>query len=70
MNASVALGDEDPDRHVRLPLGEIAKAEPAVAGNLTAEEIDRALNPAQYLGSAESMIGAAIMGAQREMEKS
>lgn len=54
----------------QLPLGEIAKAEPAIAGNLTAEEIDRALNPAQYLGSAESMIGAAIMGAEREMEKS
>lgn len=54
----------------RLPLGEIAKAEPAIAGNLTAEEIDRALNPAQYLGSAESMIEAAIGDAQREMEKS
>jgi 3-carboxy-cis,cis-muconate cycloisomerase len=52
----------------RQPLREIAKAEPAIAGNITAEEIDRALDPGRYLGSSEFMVGAALQDAQREME--
>jgi 3-carboxy-cis,cis-muconate cycloisomerase len=52
----------------RRPLAEIAKAEPAVAGHLTPAEIDRALDPAHYLGSADGMIDAVVAEAQREME--
>ena len=52
----------------KRPLGEVAKAEPAIAGNLSAEEIDRALDPGRYLGSAEAMIDAALADARREME--
>lgn len=51
------------------PLAEVAKAEPAIAGNFSAEEIDRALDPRNYLGSAEAMIDAALAAAQAEMEK-
>jgi 3-carboxy-cis,cis-muconate cycloisomerase len=51
------------------PLAEVAKSEPAIAGNLTAEEIDRALDPRNYLGSAEAMIDAALAAARNEMEK-
>jgi 3-carboxy-cis,cis-muconate cycloisomerase len=47
-------------------LAEIAKAEPAIAGNISPEEIDRALDPARYLGSAETMIEAALADARRE----
>ena len=53
----------------RRPLAEIALAEPAIAGNLSAEEIVRVLNPANYLGSANAMIDAAIVEARREMER-
>ena len=49
-------------------LAEVAKAEPAIAGNISAEEIDRALNPQNYLGSADAMIDAALEAARREME--
>jgi len=49
-------------------LAEVAKAEPAVAGNISAEEIDRALNPANYLGIADLMIDAALEAARRELE--
>ncbi len=49
------------------PLAEVAKAEPAIAGNISADEIDRALNPKNYLGSAEEMIDAALAAARREM---
>lgn len=42
------------------PLAAVAKAEPAIAGNLSAEEIDRALDPARYLGMAEAMIDATL----------
>ena len=51
------------------PLAEVAKAEPAIAGNISAEEIDRALNPKNYLGSADAMIDAALEAARREMEE-
>ncbi len=50
------------------PLAEVAKAEPAIAGNISAEEIDRALNPKNYLGSADTMIDAALEAARRELE--
>jgi 3-carboxy-cis,cis-muconate cycloisomerase len=50
------------------PLAEIAKAEPAIAGHLSAADIDRALDPSRYLGSAEAMIDAALADARREME--
>jgi 3-carboxy-cis,cis-muconate cycloisomerase len=53
---------------VNRPLAEIAKGEPAIAGQLTAEEIDRALDPARYLGTADEMIAAAIKAARTEME--
>jgi 3-carboxy-cis,cis-muconate cycloisomerase len=52
----------------KRPLGEVAKAEPAIAGNLSAEEIDRALDPGRYLGSAEAMIEAALADARRALE--
>ncbi len=51
------------------PLAEVAKAEPAIAGNISGEEIDRALDPKSYLGSAEQMIDAALSAARRELEK-
>lgn len=50
------------------PLPEVVKAEPAIAGNLSAEEVDRALDPRHYLGSADTMIDAAIGAARRELE--
>jgi 3-carboxy-cis,cis-muconate cycloisomerase len=50
------------------PLAEVAKGEPAIAGNLTVEEIDRALDPQSYLGSADAMIDAALTAAKTEME--
>ncbi len=50
------------------PLAEVAKAEPAIAGNISGEEIDRALNPKSYLGSAEQMVDAALDAARRELE--
>jgi 3-carboxy-cis,cis-muconate cycloisomerase len=50
------------------PLAEVVKAEPAIAGNLSGEEIDRALDPLSYLGSAETMIEAALAAAKSEME--
>ncbi len=52
------------------PLGEVAKAEPAIAGNIDAEDIDRALDPRHYLGSTEVMIDAALEAARQETEKS
>ena len=52
----------------RRPLAEVAKAEPAIAGNISAEEIDRALNPRHYLGSADQMIDAAVSAARSELE--
>jgi 3-carboxy-cis,cis-muconate cycloisomerase len=52
----------------RRPLAEIARAEPAIAGHLTAAEIDRALDPAHYLGSTNGMIDAVMAEARREME--
>jgi len=52
----------------RRPLSEVVKAEPAIAGNLTAEVIDRALDPRHYLGSADKMIDAALETARRELE--
>ncbi len=51
------------------PLAEVAKGEPAIAGNIRVEEIDRALDPMRYLGSAEQMIDAALAEARRVMEK-
>jgi 3-carboxy-cis,cis-muconate cycloisomerase len=51
------------------PLAEVAKAELAIAGNISGEEIDRALDPKSYLGSAEQMIDAALSAARRELEK-
>ena len=50
------------------PLAEVAKTEPAIAGHLSAAEIDRALDPSRYLGSAGAMIDAALAEARREME--
>jgi 3-carboxy-cis,cis-muconate cycloisomerase len=52
----------------RRPLAEVAKAEPAIAGHLDAAEIDRALDPAHYLGSADIMIDAVLAEARRETE--
>lgn len=52
------------------PLAEVAKAEPAIAGNIGAEEIDRALDPRHYLGSTEAMIDAALEAARQVTEKS
>jgi 3-carboxy-cis,cis-muconate cycloisomerase len=52
----------------RRPLAEVAKAEPAIAGNISAEDIDRALNPRHYLGGADQMIDAALAAARRELE--
>ncbi len=52
----------------RRPLSEVAKAEPAIAGKIDAETIDRALDPMNYLGSADPMIDAALLAARREME--
>ncbi len=49
-------------------LVEVAKAEPAIAGNLSAQEIDRALDPRNYLGSVDTMIDAALAEAKSEME--
>ena len=46
-------------------LAEVAKAEPAIAGNVSAEEIDRALDPRNYLGTADVMIDAALQGGAR-----
>lgn len=54
----------------RRQLAEVAKAEPAIAGNISAEEIDRALDPRHYLGSADAMIDAALQAAHRELESS
>jgi len=51
-------------------LAEVAKAEPAIAGNISAEEIDRALDPRNYLGSADHMIDAALEAARHAMGKS
>ena len=51
------------------PLAEVAKSEPAIAGNLSAQEIDHALNPRNYLGSAEAMIDAALAAAQNAVER-
>lgn len=51
------------------PLAEVAKAEPAIAGNISAQEIDSALDPRNYLGSAEAMIDAALAAANKEMEE-
>lgn len=51
-----------------LPLAEIAKGEPAIAGNISDEETETALDPARYLGSAEVMIDAALEDARRETE--
>jgi 3-carboxy-cis,cis-muconate cycloisomerase len=51
------------------PLAAIAKAEPAIAGSISSEEIDRALDPKNYLGAADSMIDAALEAARKIMEK-
>ena len=51
------------------PLADIARSEPAIAGNIGADEIDRALDPARYLGSADAMIDAALDMAKRDMEE-
>jgi 3-carboxy-cis,cis-muconate cycloisomerase len=51
------------------PLAAVAKEQPAIAGNLSAEEIDRALDPARYLGSAEAMIDAALAMVKKKEEK-
>ncbi len=52
----------------KRPLSEVAQAEPAIAGNVTAEDLDRAIDPARYLGSADAMIEAALADARRVME--
>jgi 3-carboxy-cis,cis-muconate cycloisomerase len=52
----------------RRPLAEVAKSEPAIAGNLSADEVDRPLDPGNYLGSADAMIDAVLAEARREME--
>jgi 3-carboxy-cis,cis-muconate cycloisomerase len=51
------------------PLAEVAKAEPAIAGNFSAQEIDRALDPRFYLGGAEAMTDAALNAARSEAEQ-
>lgn len=48
------------------PLAEVAKAEPAIAGNISSEDIDRALDPARYLGQTEAMVDAALAAAMSE----
>ena len=53
----------------KVSLKEIARAEPAVAGNLSAAEIENALDPSRYLGSADAMIELTLAAAAREMEK-
>jgi 3-carboxy-cis,cis-muconate cycloisomerase len=53
----------------KISLKEVARAEPAVAGNLSSDEIERALDPAGYMGSADSMIDAALAAAIRELER-
>lgn len=50
-------------------LADIARSEPAIASHLSAEEIDRALDPNHYLGTAGTMIDAALAAARSEMEK-
>ena len=52
----------------RRPLAEIAKSEPAIVGTLSAHDIDRALNPANYLGTSDAMIEAVLAAARRELE--
>lgn len=42
------------------PLAAVVKEEPAITGNLSADEIERALDPVRYLGAADAMIDAAI----------
>jgi len=41
-------------------LAAVVKEEPAITGNLSADEIERALEPARYLGAADAMIDAAV----------
>jgi 3-carboxy-cis,cis-muconate cycloisomerase len=53
----------------RRPLAETATAEPSIAGHLSTEAIDRALDPVHYLGSTEAMIDAALAAARLEMER-
>jgi 3-carboxy-cis,cis-muconate cycloisomerase len=46
-------------------LAEIAKTEPAIAGNLTAGELERALDARAYLGSADPMVDGVLAEAQQ-----
>jgi 3-carboxy-cis,cis-muconate cycloisomerase len=46
-------------------LAAVAKGEPAIAGNLAPEEIDRALDPVRYLGSADAMIDITVAEARK-----
>lgn len=47
-------------------LAEVAKAEPAIAGNVSSQDIDRALDPKNYLGSADAMVDAVLATATKE----
>jgi len=51
-----------------LSLADVAKSDPAIAGAMTAAEIDQALDPQRYLGSTNAMIDAALVEAKRAME--
>jgi len=48
-----------------LSLAEAAKADPGISGALTAREIDQALDPQRYLGSADTIVDAALAAAHR-----
>ena len=50
------------------PLAEIAKAEPAIAEKLSAEAIDAALDPENYLGSADAMVDVILAEARARTE--
>lgn len=50
-------------------LGEAARAEHAITSNMTGEEIEQALDPENYLGSADQMIDAALAEAGHVMEE-
>jgi 3-carboxy-cis,cis-muconate cycloisomerase len=51
-----------------LGLADAAKADPAIAGAMTAAEIEQDLDPQRYLGNADAMIDAALVEARRAME--
>ncbi|MYZ47736.1 3-carboxy-cis,cis-muconate cycloisomerase [Rhizobiales bacterium L72] len=52
----------------RRPLAEIARSDPQISDVLGEDEIDAALDPSNYLGSAAAMIERALTEAERELE--